>query len=1060
MTFPEVDLLKLAQDPITYLKLGYYYFYSTHLENNCQQAFKAIQQSAEQGNPDAQFWIADLYSLGQGTQQSNTYAYHYYTKAAIQGCENALIRLRRLYHDEIMLYCPGVLNEIEEKQIPFKKRGTPYSTKKLYDFRTKHIGSNSVKNSLIEYFCAMFVRYQCCDLLDDNGDNETQTNLAFLYHHGYGIAKDIKQAIELYTKAAKRGYVDAQYNLACLYQTEMMEEGFKCEQALRYYSAAANGGHIAAQKYLDYLVQHGFRIDCGINVDANYKSISITNTLYIISTSTKEWLFTKLSDDISIINGSAHVDKANTLSKRALSGDKYAMHQVGLNYYYKSDGFPHNQSIGCEWIKIAAKLGLDDAQLFIGEIYKQDDIFEQNYFKASIWFRRAKQKKAKFQLGLLYDLGLGVERNVEEAKALMEESVDNSTAFQLGLFYFYNDYYTDALHMFEACAQRGDIEAMYRIKDMYWKGQGIGKDVQKAFQLLEYTANWGNTKSQLILASLYTRGHYIDRNIAKATANYFLAAEAGDPFGKYQIAMRYLSGVNVGQDYMKAFHLLQESVNQGCEQAIKLLNVPPNIDHYNVDRTNILDMFLLVTEHHSASMEYNIGCIYEKRVNRQLDTIQGRLNATNAIHWYTLAANKNNASAQYRLGLLFEEGKIIEMDLPRASSYYRMALSSRHCDAIFRLGCMYIDGRGVEQDLIKAYHLFNDALGMGHKQAKDIIELQSYIKSNKYTTYIRNTIVIVQISDTNNIKMMETVASENTAVQYQLGGLFRFREPTRALFWYEKAAKGGIDDAYYIMGLMYEDGREGIKQDYLKSSQMYHLCISKDHPEALYHLGQLYQYGRGVERDYTKAYHLYKKAVELKDGGDFKVLNRTKKSNINPRNRYSDCYYEKFNDSILMWEHLAQQGNTQAQYELGVAYQLGFSEPRFSDCINWYSMAIDHPDALRSLGYLYEKGLGGLAQDTQVAIKLYEKAKELGDIDSIHRLGEIYYEGTEKHVDTMRAILFYIEAAMNGCTASRDMLWNLYSKGVITRQNNSKLLKGCENLYHQSIYKAHRDYIF
>jgi TPR repeat protein len=255
MYLPEPTLVQRAQDgdSTSCLDLGKHYFYSTLIKDNFQQAFDWIRRSAEQGHPDAQFWVADLYSLGHGTQQSNTNAYEYYTMAALQGCENALIRLRRIYHDEIMIQCPDILNKEEERFISKIFRDTPYGTRKLYDSRITHIWPDLAENSLISYFCEMFKKCKYADMLNEGN----RTKLAFLYHYGYGVVKDVEQAVELYTEAANRGCMDAQYHLACLYQSEMTEY----EKSLRWYAAAAHGGHIAAQKHLDYLSRQGFKLD-------------------------------------------------------------------------------------------------------------------------------------------------------------------------------------------------------------------------------------------------------------------------------------------------------------------------------------------------------------------------------------------------------------------------------------------------------------------------------------------------------------------------------------------------------------------------------------------------------------------------------------------------------------------------------------------------------------------------------------------------------------------------------------------------------------------------------
>ena len=42
---------------------------------------------------------------------------------------------------------------------------------------------------------------------------EAQCRLGVMYHHGYGVKKDYKQAIYWYEKAAKQDYARASYHL-------------------------------------------------------------------------------------------------------------------------------------------------------------------------------------------------------------------------------------------------------------------------------------------------------------------------------------------------------------------------------------------------------------------------------------------------------------------------------------------------------------------------------------------------------------------------------------------------------------------------------------------------------------------------------------------------------------------------------------------------------------------------------------------------------------------------------------------------------------------------------
>ena len=57
-------------------------------KENYEKAFTPYKKEAEQGNAEAQFFLAYMYDDGEGTEQDKQKAFYWYTKAAEQG--NAL----------------------------------------------------------------------------------------------------------------------------------------------------------------------------------------------------------------------------------------------------------------------------------------------------------------------------------------------------------------------------------------------------------------------------------------------------------------------------------------------------------------------------------------------------------------------------------------------------------------------------------------------------------------------------------------------------------------------------------------------------------------------------------------------------------------------------------------------------------------------------------------------------------------------------------------------------------------------------------------------------------
>ena len=52
----------------------------------------------------------------------------------------------------------------------------------------------------------------------ENGDAAAQRNLANMYRHGQGVAKDNAEAEKWYRRAAEQGDAEAQYNLGVIYR--------------------------------------------------------------------------------------------------------------------------------------------------------------------------------------------------------------------------------------------------------------------------------------------------------------------------------------------------------------------------------------------------------------------------------------------------------------------------------------------------------------------------------------------------------------------------------------------------------------------------------------------------------------------------------------------------------------------------------------------------------------------------------------------------------------------------------------------------------------------------
>ena len=79
-----------------------------------------------------------------------------------------------------------------------------------------------------------------------------------------------------------------------------------------------------------------------------------------------------------------------------------------------------------------------------------------------------------------------------------------------------------------------------------------------------------------------------------------------------------------------------------------------------------------------------------------------------------------------------------------------------------------------------------------------------------------------------------------------------------------QAAEQGNADDQFNLGLMYDNGR-GVRQDYTKAVQWYRKAAEQGDAQAQSNLASMYSNGQGVRQDYAEAVRWYRKAVEQGD---------------------------------------------------------------------------------------------------------------------------------------------------------------------------------------------------
>lgn len=312
--------------------------------------------------------------------------------------------------------------------------------------------------------------------------------------------------------------------------------------------------------------------------------------------------------------------------------------------------------------------------------------------------------EANFYLGILCDWYNIPEKDYEKAKAYYEAAEDDSRAqTALGLLY-YNGQGVEqdvekAQELFDAAIEQGD-------KGGYLGNAGI------AYDKGDYTAAFENYNKvlegaeQIFLASairgigdLYGYGQGVEQDTSQALEWHHKAADLGSVSAMTIIGHNYRNS----EAYTEALEWYEKAANLGSASAMYSIG-----DMYT-DGLGVEQDYTQASEWYEKAAELghtyamnNIGYMYGNGIGVEQDYAQ-------ALKWYEKAANLENNLAMYNLGYMYENGIGVEQDYTQALEWYEKAADLGNTSAMYSLAGMYMDGRGVEENIDIAQEWYNKA---------------------------------------------------------------------------------------------------------------------------------------------------------------------------------------------------------------------------------------------------------------------------------------------------------------------------------------------------------------
>lgn len=263
--------------------LGYMYERGQGVKQDKAEAVAWYRKAADQGDAYAQNNLGWMYENGQGVKQDLVQAVAWYRKAAEQGHAYAQQNLGFFYYDDTDKpdYKLGVEWLTKACESGLSKSCSKISGAYLFgygveknvekaEFYLSEAGNKGDKDDLFmngsTYYYGMLFEKDLDKAVhwftkaSDAGNDNASVILGELYTKGWNTkSPNFETAYEFFSKAAKNGNAEGQYNLALAYQKGRGVKENK-EEAFKWYQKAASQGFAQAQHNLGSMYRDGVTV--------------------------------------------------------------------------------------------------------------------------------------------------------------------------------------------------------------------------------------------------------------------------------------------------------------------------------------------------------------------------------------------------------------------------------------------------------------------------------------------------------------------------------------------------------------------------------------------------------------------------------------------------------------------------------------------------------------------------------------------------------------------------------------------------------------------------------
>lgn len=597
---------------------------------NNDRAAECFQQMIDNGQADGYFWLGMLYESAGDSKTCNEYL----VKGDKKGSR----------------MCSEVLGTIYE----FGMDGNKVDCKKAAKYYERSGSSKSLYRLGLFYL---------------NGDLGKKKD------------KDIAKGMELVSRAADEGLIDAIYAMGYCYETGRNVDTVDHVKAVSYYKQLADNDIASGQFKMGLYYELG---DGGLEAD---------------STKAIEYY-----------------------QKAADQGHGEAMCYLG-DFYRIGQYLPMDKAKAFELYTQAHEAGEETGTYYVGRSYLEGCGVEVDTIAAIPYLKAAAAQgvgNAAYKMADIYNFGrAGVPADGDSALhyyVMGHENGSGDASNFLGRLLLNEQNYSQAFEYFYVAAQRGNVDGTISFAVMLQQGIGVDADPATAYRVFENCArSSGDSRAycQLGIACLQGNGCPEDEALGKAYLD--TAAGMGNVLAMYDLGLCYLNGYGCVTDTAIAISWLEKAADNGRIDAINSLG---DVYEAQGEFKNAVLYFEKAVTMGSLEGYCNLGYCYEQGqgvvlnskkayelylyaaehgsvrgcmcvANCYINGIYVEKDMAKALEWYTKAAEGGNVLAMYYCGIILENGdEGVPANKKQSKKWLKMAADAGYAPAAAALGRM------------------------------------------------------------------------------------------------------------------------------------------------------------------------------------------------------------------------------------------------------------------------------------------------------------------------------------------------------------------------------------